>query len=127
MDSDPTVAERKRLLPEVNQPAHDAMATAGAMIMQIAESAGVTEVSDEDAAALLKSRDDIAEDLLRAQLEAEHGKGNVFTTTELSEHFEVMGFAAPCVVVRRLTDKQVGSLFFTHRPRLYYGFQADKR
>jgi hypothetical protein len=127
MSTDPTEARRRELLPEVNQPAHDALATAGAMIIQAAEAAGTTEVTDEEAQELLRARDDMAEELLRAQLEAQHGKDNVFNTKELSEHFEPVGFAAPMLVVRRLVDNQLGSLYFTHRPRLYYGFQADKR
>lgn len=61
----------------------------------------------------------------REELEAEHGEGNVFDTRELAQHFIVIGFASPLVVVRRKSDSRVGSLFFQHQPRLYYGFKED--
>jgi hypothetical protein len=59
----------------------------------------------------------------RGALEAEHGQ--VWNTQELGEDFEVLGFAAPLVVVRRREDGVRGSLFFQHTPRFYFGFQAD--
>jgi hypothetical protein len=59
----------------------------------------------------------------RKRLEAENGQ--VWDTTELSRDFEVLGFCAPCVVVRRKADGVKGSLFFQHNPRLYYGFEKD--
>lgn len=46
-------------------------------------------------------------------------------TTELQQDFEVIGFAAPYVVVRRKSDGQKGSLEFRHRPRVYFNFVAD--
>ena len=55
-------------------------------------------------------------------LEAEYGQ--VWTTTELSHDFEVLGFMAPFVVVRRRSDGMKGSLEFQHNPRLYFHFQA---
>lgn len=58
----------------------------------------------------------------RKALETEHGK--VWDTSQLGEDFEVIGFAAPLVVVRRRSDGVKGSLFFQHNPRFYYGFQA---
>jgi hypothetical protein len=58
----------------------------------------------------------------REALEAEHGK--VWSTAELGEDFDVLGFAAPLVVVRRKSDGQKGSLFFQHRPRFFFGFEA---
>jgi hypothetical protein len=39
--------------------------------------------------------------------------------------FEVLGFMAPLVVVRRRSDGARGSLYFQHDPRFYYGFEAD--
>jgi len=60
----------------------------------------------------------------REALEAEHGK--VWSTAELSEDFEVLGFAAPVVVVKRKSDGQKGSLFFQARPRYYFGFEVHK-
>lgn len=59
----------------------------------------------------------------REALEVEHGQ--VWDTRQLSEVFEVLGFAAPLVVVRRKSDRVRGSLFFQHNPRLYFGFQPE--
>ena len=59
----------------------------------------------------------------RQALEQLHGR--VWNTTELSEEFEVIGFAAPVVVVRRRNGGATGSLFFQHSPRFYFGFQVD--
>lgn len=57
----------------------------------------------------------------REALEAEHGK--VWSTDELVEEFEVIGFLAPFVVARRRADGVKGSLEFQHAPRLYYGWK----
>jgi hypothetical protein len=57
----------------------------------------------------------------RQALEAEHGQ--VWDTEELRRDFEVIGFAAPLVVVRRRSDGQKGSLEFQHSPRLYFNWQ----
>jgi hypothetical protein len=43
----------------------------------------------------------------------------------LQEEFEVLGFVAPFVVVRRKSDGQKGSLMFQHRPRFYFSFRPD--
>ena len=51
--------------------------------------------------------------------------GQTWDTTALQEDFEVLGFAAPFVVVRRKTDGVKGSLEFTHNPRVYFGFKED--
>ena len=59
----------------------------------------------------------------RAALEAAHGQ--VWDTGELAGDFEVMGFMAPLVVVRRRADGVKGSLQFQHTPRLYFGFEPD--
>ena len=47
-----------------------------------------------------------------------------WSTTELQRDFEVLGFAAPYVDVRRKSDGARGTLEFTHRPRVYFGWQA---
>ncbi len=60
----------------------------------------------------------------RAALEAEHGK--VWDTSQLGVDFEVLGFMAPFVVVRRKADGVKGSLTFQHNPRFYFGFVADR-
>lgn len=66
---------------------------------------------------------DTEKDTLRAELES---KGcDVFDTTELQQVFTVKGFMAPFVVVTRKSDGVVGSLEFTHSPRLYFNFKAD--
>lgn len=58
----------------------------------------------------------------REALEAQHGQ--VWDTDQLREEYEVIGFAAPLVVVRRKADSQKGSMMFQHSPRLYFGFEA---
>lgn len=58
----------------------------------------------------------------RAALEAKYGQ--VWTTQELTEHFQVIGFSAPYVVVRRKADGVKGSLEFQHQPRLYFNFAS---
>ena len=57
----------------------------------------------------------------RESLEAQYGK--VWTTDQLSEEFEVIGFSAPLVVVGRKADRMKGSLEFQHQPRYYFNFQ----
>jgi hypothetical protein len=59
----------------------------------------------------------------REALETQHGQ--VWDTDELRTDFEVLGFGAPLVVVRRRADHVKGSLYFQHYPRLYFGFQPD--
>jgi hypothetical protein len=59
----------------------------------------------------------------RADLESKHGE--VWNTSELSRDFEVIGFAAPLVVVRRRKDQVRGSLMFQHNPRFYFGFSPE--
>jgi hypothetical protein len=48
--------------------------------------------------------------------------GQTWTTQQLQEDFEVEGFAAPFVVVRRKSDGVRGSLEFQHSPRVYFGW-----
>jgi hypothetical protein len=57
----------------------------------------------------------------REALEADYGQ--VWNTDELRRDFEVIGFMAPLVVVRRKADGQKGSLEFQHNPRLYFNWQ----
>lgn len=59
----------------------------------------------------------------RSELESKHGQ--VWDTTELGRDYEVLGFAAPFVVVRRKSDGVKGSLMFQHRPRYYFAFQPE--
>jgi hypothetical protein len=48
-----------------------------------------------------------------------------WTTEELSRDFEVVGFMAPFVVVKRKSDGKKGTLEFTHNPRVYFGWSED--
>jgi len=50
----------------------------------------------------------------------------VWDTTEMREMFDVTGFLAPFVVVRRKSDGVVGTLEFAHTPRYYWGFTPDQ-
>ena len=59
----------------------------------------------------------------RERLQEKHGQ--VWDTTELQADFDVLGFAAPLIVVRERKTGQKGSLFFQHSPRLYWGFSPD--
>lgn len=64
-----------------------------------------------------------AESGTREALEVKYGR--VWDTEQLSQDFEVIGFLAPYVVVRRRADGVKGSLEFQHEPRLYWGFRPD--
>lgn len=59
----------------------------------------------------------------RAALEAQHNQ--VWSTDELREEFEVLGFMAPYVVARRRSDGVKGSLEFQHNPRFYFNWQPE--
>jgi hypothetical protein len=52
--------------------------------------------------------------------------GQVWDTQQLTEDFEVLGFMAPYVVVRRKADGVKGSLEFQHQPRLYFNWQPHE-
>lgn len=56
----------------------------------------------------------------REALEAAHGK--VWSTDELRDDFEIVGFLTPIAVVRRRSDGKKGSLEFQHNPRFYFKF-----
>ena len=49
--------------------------------------------------------------------------GQTWTTDELCRDFEVDGFIAGIVEVRRRSDGARGSLDFDHMPRLYYNWE----
>lgn len=59
----------------------------------------------------------------REILEKRYGK--VWDTEELRAEFEVLGFLAPYVIVRRRSDGQKGTLMFQHIPRYYFSWRAD--
>ena len=60
----------------------------------------------------------------REYLEAKHGQ--IWSTEELTLDFDVIGFGAPLVVVRRKADGVRGSLMFQHNPRFYFGFEPHR-
>lgn len=63
---------------------------------------------------------------MRAELAAAVEAGDpVWTTAEMTAEFEVVGFLAPYVVVRRRSDGVQGTLRFTHVPRMYFGWDPD--
>lgn len=57
----------------------------------------------------------------REELEASYGK--VWTTDEMREEFEVLGFSMGYCVVQRKSDGKRGCLAFLHAPRFYFKFQ----
>jgi len=59
----------------------------------------------------------------RQRLETQNGR--VWDGSQLSEGFEVLGFVAPYIVVRRKSDGLKGSLEFQHNPRFYFNFVLD--
>jgi hypothetical protein len=65
-----------------------------------------------------------AEAAARAELEQRHGQ--VWSTDELRADFQVIGFLAPLVTVKRKRDGRKGSLEFQGYPRFYFNWQADK-
>jgi hypothetical protein len=52
-------------------------------------------------------------------------EGQTWGTKSLQEDFEVLGFGAPFVAVRRKSDGKTGTLEFRHRPRVYFDFRED--
>lgn len=75
---------------------------------------------------------DPTEDIRRAMIESGQPHHDLaqatdrWTTEELGRDFDVMGFAAPFVVVKRRSDGVKGSLEFTHSPRVYFNWTPDK-
>jgi len=59
----------------------------------------------------------------RESLESEHGK--VWDTDQLRSEFEVIGFMAPMIGVKRKSDGKKGSMLFQHSPRFYFHFMED--
>lgn len=57
----------------------------------------------------------------REDLEAKYGQ--VWSTDEMTEEFQAIGFMAPIIVVRRRSDGAKGSLEFQHSPRFYFNWQ----
>jgi hypothetical protein len=61
----------------------------------------------------------------REALEAQYGQ--VWDGSQLAADFQVIGFMAPLVVVRRRSDGAKGSLEFQHSPRFYFNWQRHDR
>lgn len=68
---------------------------------------------------------DLVAKLHKAALRGDE-KAPTWTTAELQEEFEVLSFAAPFVVVKRKSDGALGSLEFTHSPRIYFGWREHE-
>lgn len=66
-----------------------------------------------------------AGELTREVLEIQFGKGNVWSTDELTERFDVLGFLAPFVAVRDKATGKKGTCEFSHMPRFYFNYQED--
>jgi len=78
---------------------------------------GVRRIMVEEINSQIESDSEISE---RFRLEQEHG--NVWDTLELSAEFEVQGFMAPFISVRRKSDDKKGAMMFQHHPRFYFDF-----
>lgn len=59
----------------------------------------------------------------RPTLEARYGQ--VWDPQELRRDFDVLGYLAPIVGVRRKADRLLGSLEFQHDPRFYFNWKED--
>ena len=68
----------------------------------------------------VESDDVIAE---RQRLEARYGQ--IWDAAQLAKDFDVLGFMAPYVVVRRRSDGRKGSLEFQHLPRFCFNLVLD--
>ena len=57
-----------------------------------------------------------------ARLEAIYGVGNVLTTQQVRDRFEVISFLAPFCDVKERATQVRGTLEFQHSPRFYFDF-----
>jgi hypothetical protein len=65
-----------------------------------------------------------SQELTREGLALQYGK--VWDSKELFAEFEILGFAAPYAIVKRIDDGVKGSVEFSHSPRFYFNWQEDK-
>lgn len=82
------------------------------------------DFEDKTAAARMKM---IADGEPEKQL-ASVAHGRMWTKDELQADFEVQGFLAPFVIVKRKADNRVGSMMFANKPdgnRVYFNFEPD--
>ena len=70
-------------------------------------------------------RRDMVAEINTNPIPAPEFEGETWTTEQLGDAFEALGFMAPFCVVKRRIDGVKGSLMFQHNPRVYYGFVAD--
>ena len=75
---------------------------------------------------------DLTETTRRAMLASEEIQADLekavkhWDTDQLRAEFDVIGFLAPFVTVRRRADGKVGSMKFSHSPRVYFDWEEDK-
>jgi hypothetical protein len=82
----------------------------------------------------MTSKDQVIADVIRMAMIASGqpaadlaaSQGQKWAPDELIRDFDVLGFAAPFVVVMRRSDKVIGSLEFTGSPRVYFAFRKDE-
>lgn len=76
----------------------------------------------QSAAGVVEPKDDNGvHDYSTGEMPDEHEQQ--WSTEELRRDFEVLGFRAPFVAVRRRSDGRVGSLQFNHQPRVYFAWR----
>lgn len=66
-----------------------------------------------------------SDDVIAEQQRLEARYGQIWDAAQLAKDFDVLGFMAPYVVVRRRSDGRKGSLEFQHLPRFYFNFVLD--
>jgi len=76
--------------------------------------------------------EDKTEGIRRAMVEAINSgaippEGQEWTTDELTRDFEVLGFLAPFVIVRKKDSGKKGTLMFRHLPRVYFNWKEDSQ
>ena len=59
----------------------------------------------------------------RKALEKQYGK--VWDTDQVWAEFDVIGFMAPFVIVKKKSDGAKGTLMFQHNPRFYFWWTED--
>lgn len=80
----------------------------------------------ENARRQMVAKQQMAGPKTREQLEAQYGQ--VWNQEELNKEFKIIGFGAPIVVVRRLSDGVLGSCTFQLAigHRFYHSFEVHK-
>ena len=49
--------------------------------------------------------------------------GECWSTEEVTQEFDILGFMAPFCVAVRISTGEKGALAFVHRPRIYYAWR----